>query len=111
MSAEFNIDALIPAEMARRAEIIGVRKSQMAGVTMFSLAVLAGAFIGLGANFATVVSTGAAALPYGVGRLLAGVVFCLGLILAACVPLVAATLRRAVRRGNGGHGNGCGHRR
>lgn len=81
MNAEFNIDALIPAEMARRAEIIGVRKSQMAGVAMFSLSVLAGAFIGLGANFSTVVSTGAASLPYGVGRLLAGSVFCLGLIL------------------------------
>lgn len=81
MTTEINIDALIPAEMARRAEIIGVRKSELATITMFSLAVLAGAFIALGANFSTVVSTGAADLPYGVGRLLAGAVFCLGLIL------------------------------
>lgn len=81
MTTEISIDALIPAEMARRAEIIGVRKSELATLTMFSLAVLAGAFIALGANFSTVVSTGAADLPYGVGRLLAGAVFCLGLIL------------------------------
>jgi formate/nitrite transporter len=81
MTTEINIDALIPAEMARRAEIIGVRKAEMAGVTMFSLSVLAGAFIGLGANFSTVASTGASTLPYGIGRLLAGSVFCLGLIL------------------------------
>jgi formate/nitrite transporter len=92
--SEIRIDALLPAEMATRAEYIGVRKSEMPALTMFSLALLAGAFISLGAVFATTVSVGgmtinaadgAAAfstgLPYGVTRLLAGLVFCLGLIL------------------------------
>jgi formate/nitrite transporter len=61
---------------------------------MFTLAILAGAFISLGAIFATTVSAGSmgvilpdgtaafsAGLPYGVTRLLAGLVFSLGLIL------------------------------
>lgn len=92
--SEIRIDALLPSEMATRAEYIGVRKSEMPALTMFSLALLAGAFISLGAVFATTVSAGAMTvvaadgatvftmgLPYGVVRALAGLVFCLGLIL------------------------------
>jgi formate/nitrite transporter len=82
MSTELKIDALLPQEMATRAEFLGVRKAEMAAFPMFTLAILAGAFIGLGAMFATVVAAGAsAALPYGVARLLIGFVFSLGLIL------------------------------
>ena len=74
-------DAFIPAEMAKRAEQVGIKKATMpAGVT-FVLAVLAGAFIALGAVFATTVSAGCAELPFGVVKLLAGMSFCLGLIL------------------------------
>jgi formate transporter FocA len=67
--------------MAAKAEQIGVKKAHLPAISMFVLAVLAGAFIALGAIFATTVSAGAAGLPYGVARLLAGVVFSLGLIL------------------------------
>jgi formate transporter len=82
MSNDVRIDALLPSEMARRAELIGVRKVETPILTMLSLAVLAGAFIALGAIFATTVTAGtASAWPYGVTRLLAGLVFCLGLIL------------------------------
>ncbi len=82
MSNEVHIDALLPAEMARRAELTGVRKSEAPAFTLLSLAVLAGAFIALGAIFATTVSAGTAGTwPFGVTRLLAGLVFCLGLIL------------------------------
>jgi formate/nitrite transporter len=82
MSAEIHIDALLPAEMARRAEYLGVRKAEAKILPMFALAVLAGAFIALGAMFATTVSAGASGmLPYGVTRLLVGLVFSLGLIL------------------------------
>ena len=49
--------------------------------SLFALSVLAGAFIGLGAVFATTVSTGGGALPFGVNKLLTGISFCLGLIL------------------------------
>jgi formate transporter len=45
------------------------------------LGVLGGAFIGLGAVFATTVGAGGAALPYGVVKLLTGLVFSVGLLL------------------------------
>jgi len=92
--SEIRIDALLPQEMATRVEYLGVRKAEMPFLKMFMLAVLAGAFISLGAIFATTVSAGSmtvtsssgeaaynAVLPFGVTRLLAGLVFCLGLIL------------------------------
>lgn len=79
--SENTLDALIPAEMAARAESIGVKKAHLDVVSMFVLAVLAGAFVSLGAVFSTTVTAGAGDLPYGVVRLLAGLVFCLGLIL------------------------------
>ncbi len=75
----FRVDAWLPPEMAERAESVGVKKAQMDFWTMLALGVLAGAFIALGALFATTVT--ASALPFGVNRLLGGVAFCLGLIL------------------------------
>lgn len=82
MAVEFYIDALLPHEMAQRAEDIGVQKAESSTSATFTLAVLAGAFIALGAVFATIVATGTTgALPFGVSRLLVGLVFCLGLIL------------------------------
>jgi formate transporter len=75
------LDALLPPEMAARAEGVGVRKVRLDAVSLFALAVLAGAFISLGAIFATTVSAGAGDLPFGVVRLLAGLAFSLGLIL------------------------------
>jgi formate transporter FocA len=78
---EVHIDALMPPEMAARAEAIGIRKAAADFWTMFSLAILAGAFISAGAIFSTTVAAGASVLPYGVARLLAGFAFCLGLIL------------------------------
>jgi len=75
------LDALLPAEMAVKAEQVGVKKAQMPTLSVFVLSVLAGAFIALGAIFATTVSAGAAGLPFGLVRLLAGLVFSLGLIL------------------------------
>lgn len=76
------IDALLPAEIAQKAEAIGVQKTKLDVLSLMALAVLAGAFIALGAMFATTVLAGAdGVLPFGVSRLLAGIVFCLGLIL------------------------------
>ena len=74
------LDALVPAAVARRAEDIGVAKAEMAFAKLFVLAVLAGAFISLGALFSTVVTAGGGTAP-GVSRLLGGVVFALGLVL------------------------------
>jgi formate transporter len=73
---------------------LGVRKAHLKWVNMFALAVLAGAFISLGAIFATTLSSGSFATatpdaattltttwPTGFSRLLAGFAFSLGLIL------------------------------
>lgn len=77
-----SLDALLPAEIARRAESVGVAKARQDGLTLFALAILGGAFIGLGAMAATVTWTGAdGAMPFGPARVLGGVVFSLGLIL------------------------------
>ncbi len=75
------LDALPPAEVARKAESVGVAKVAAGKFDVFVLSVLAGSFIALGAIFATTVSAGGGELPYGVVRLLAGLVFTLGLIL------------------------------
>lgn len=80
-SNSFSVDALVPQAMAEKMEHIGVIKANLGPLRMFALAVLAGAFISLGAIFATTATTGAADLPFGVGKLLGGLVFCLGLIL------------------------------
>ena len=89
-----SIDAFLPAAMAAKAEDIGVKKANLNVLSMFALAILAGAFIGIGAIFATTVSAGSMAistsagdaafktgLPYGVTRLLTGLAFTVGLIL------------------------------
>jgi formate/nitrite transporter len=95
MTSEIRIDALLPAEMARRVEAIGIKKSEAKFIPMFVLAILAGAFISLGGMFSTIAVSGSmaikasqagelaftATLPYGIIRVLAGLVFCLGLIL------------------------------
>jgi len=87
-------DAIMPAAMAARAEAAGVKRASADLLNIFVLGVLGGAFVSFGAIFATTVSAGSisvisadgagalsAALPYGIVRLLIGLVFCVGLIL------------------------------
>ena len=82
MAGAFNFDALLPAEIVKKAEDVGARKCHLPFWSLLALAVLAGAFIALGAVYSTTVSAGATGvLPFGIVRLLAGLVFCLGLIL------------------------------
>ena len=77
-------DDYLPPEMASKGEDAGVRKANLDFLSMFGLAVLAGAFISLGAIIATIAWTSpGASVPWGVGRLLGGLVFSLGLILVA----------------------------
>jgi formate transporter FocA len=78
---KFSVDALVPQAMAHKAETIGVAKVTLGPLRMAALAILAGVFIGLGAIFATTVTTGGSTLPFGVNKLLGGFVFCLGLVL------------------------------
>jgi formate/nitrite transporter len=75
------IDALLPPDAALACELAGAEKARRDALGLIVLGVLAGAFIALGAVFLTVVMTGAEELPWGVARLLGGIVFSLGLIL------------------------------
>lgn len=74
------VDAYTPREIAAKVESLGVAKARTDSFTLLVLAVLAGAFISLGALFFTVVVADAR-LGFGVTRLLGGLSFCLGLIL------------------------------
>lgn len=94
MNNEAFIDAPLPPAMAIRAEELAVKKVKLPVSKIFALAVLAGAFIALGAIFSTTISAGGTVtqaadgsllvtgpLPFGLTRLIAGLVFSLGLIL------------------------------
>jgi formate transporter FocA len=75
-------DELLPAEMASKAQTIGIKKANLDFLSTFALAVLAGAFIALGCIFFTVSqTTTGAAMPWGLGRVVGGLTFSLGLIL------------------------------
>jgi formate/nitrite transporter FocA (FNT family) len=74
-------DAYAPAEIVVRVCDVGVAKPTAPVLTTVALAVLAGAFISLGALFYTVTVTGEAGVPLGLIRLAGGVAFSLGLIL------------------------------
>jgi len=74
-------DAIMPSTMAARAEESGVKRATTDPITLFALSILAGAFISFGAIFATTVSAGTVGMPYGVVRLLSGLVFSTGLLM------------------------------
>src|SRR5215207_2952986 len=87
-------EAVLPATMAARAEESGVRRVSTDPMSVLVLSILGGAFVAFGAIFATTVSAGSiviaaadggtamsAGLPYGIVRLLIGLVFCTGLLL------------------------------
>jgi len=77
-----SFDSHLPPEVAARAEDIGVKKGNLDLLSMLMLAVLAGAFIGLGAMFYTTVVTGIGEkVGFGLTRFVGGLAFCLGLIL------------------------------
>jgi formate transporter len=75
------LDAPLPPAMAATASDMGVSKAGLDTTRTFVLAVLAGAFIALGAMFATVVTAGSGDVPFGLARLAGGVAFSLGLLL------------------------------
>lgn len=81
MNKELNqSDAYPPAEIARKVEQLGETKAHTDTLTLLVLAMLAGAFISMGALFYIVVITGNN-LGFGLTRFLGGLSFSLGLIL------------------------------
>ncbi|HEY3364422.1 MAG TPA: formate/nitrite transporter family protein [Symbiobacteriaceae bacterium] len=75
-----NFDAYSPAEMAARVEQVGVVKANMPLFRMGTLGVLAGTFIAMGSVYFLTV-TAETKTGFGIGQLLGGLVFSLGLIL------------------------------
>lgn len=76
----FGADAYAPDQIAQRVESAGVGKANLALSQLIALGMLAGAFIGLGALFYTLVVSDTS-LGFAQQRILGGIVFCLGLIL------------------------------
>ena len=77
-------DAYAPSEIAVRVSDIGVTKANAPTPTVVALAILAGAFISLGALFYIITITSdrsAVVWPFGLTRLAGGVSFSLGLVL------------------------------
>jgi formate transporter len=77
----FSVDAYTPQQIAARVQQVGVTKITGDPLQIFALAILAGAFIALGAAFFTVVTYDTGTIAGGLLRLMGGLVFCLGLIL------------------------------
>lgn len=73
-------DCRPPAEMALKMEAVGVTKANGNIWAISLLGILAGFFIGLGAMFATLVTTDIQ-VGFGLSKLAGGIVFSLGLIL------------------------------
>lgn len=73
-------EALAPVQITKKAEDLGVTKTEMSFARSFMLSIMAGAFIAMGAMFFCLV-VGDPNLPFAIQRVLGGFLFCLGLIL------------------------------
>ena len=71
MTNKITLDAHPPLEMAEPMEDVGVTKATMDPWSMFALAVLAGSWVVLGAEFCTLVITDSG-LVFGMNKLIGG---------------------------------------
>lgn len=77
------VDAILPKDMAKRAEAIGFEKAEENALTLVTLAAMAGAYIAFGATFAATVTVGLeSAVSAGFERLVGGLAFSLAYVLA-----------------------------
>jgi formate/nitrite transporter len=76
----FGFNAYSPREIAHKVQGSGVVKARLPLLSQLTLAVMAGAFIGLGALFYVVVKSDPG-LGYAARQLLSGAVFCLGMVM------------------------------
>ena len=76
----FDLDAYSPAQIATRIDAVAAVKAKYNTAQTFWMGVNAGVFIALGAQFATLVISDST-LHFGLTKIIAGVVFSLGLIL------------------------------
>jgi formate/nitrite transporter len=77
------VDAVLPKEMAKRAERTGAEKAHQDALSLLALAALAGGFIAFGATFAAAVTAGPdAGSVIGLTKLAGGLAFSLAYVLA-----------------------------
>lgn len=76
----FDIDAYSPSQMASRIDAVAAVKAEYSTAQTFWMGINAGVYIGLGAQFATLVISDST-LHFGLTSIIAGIVFTLGLIL------------------------------
>lgn len=74
-------EGLSPEQVAHRTVEIGVAKTQYGFGKSFTLAIFAGIFIALAALVSTFVTSNGPSYPYGVGMLIRGLAFCVGLVM------------------------------
>ncbi|MBI3375869.1 MAG: formate/nitrite transporter family protein [Betaproteobacteria bacterium] len=79
---QLGLDAYSPREISEKIQSVGVSKARLSFVQTAILGALAGAFIGLGALYFTLVASDSA-LGFAATRVLGGLVFSLGLILVS----------------------------
>jgi formate transporter len=77
---KISFDDYSPSEIKNRVESASLSKAKLSFLSLFMLAILAGSFIALGAEFYTLV-TFDSELSYGLTKLIGGLAFSLGLIL------------------------------
>ncbi|MGI6229393.1 MAG: formate/nitrite transporter family protein [Tractidigestivibacter sp.] len=80
MSSATITATLSPAQIEKKSEDVAVSKTTSSNASAFALALLAGAFIGIGATFMLVVKADSS-LPFAVSTLLGGFSFLVGLFL------------------------------
>ncbi|ELR66900.1 Formate efflux transporter [Photobacterium marinum] len=80
MADLYGFDAFSPKQIAEKVDTLGVTKARLPLLSMVMLGVLAGAFIGLGALYFTLVKSDAS-FSYATGQVLGGMMFSMGLLL------------------------------
>jgi len=96
-------DLLLPSEMAKVAEDAGVYKATKHPFTTFFLAITAGVFISIAFAFYITATTGTAAVPWGLAKLVGGICFSLGLMLVVVcgADLFTSTVLTVVAKASG----------
>ena len=89
--------------MAKVAEEAGVYKATKHPMKTFYLAITAGVFISIAFVFYITATTGTAAMPYGIAKLIGGICFSLGLILCVIcgADLFTSTVLIVVAKASG----------
>ena len=103
VKADNPFDLLLPAAMAKVAEEAGVYKATKHPMKTFYLAITAGVFISIAFVFYITATTGTAAMPYGIAKLIGGICFSLGLILCVIcgADLFTSTVLIVVAKASG----------